>query len=657
MRNRGIYTVAGILIGAAGTIYLGHGLGVWAQLAERPGHSRSNSQTQPRDLSGLSIKNPRVRVVHTTDPSEAGGSMYLQQTDPWLGYQWGRSLTQRNFRDRDGVYGQTGKIDGVLLADGVTRMMDRSHTSSCGTCHNVPYRDAGAGMTMAKNGGTGRNTPHMFGGGLIEMIGLQMRLQALALADTNRDGWISKEEAKGKRCVISNLPNDIDGERIAIDYGSFDDADADGTPDLNPVFYPIFVDARGKRIPFARNWEFPGVAGYTFEVQVFGFGNLYHPFRPPISTTLRAFSATPFDIHAGLQACDPTTMTNDPKMDGCALVSNAGAQQFVTAIGKDRGSVKNNTGISLEDPDNDGYCEEITEGDLDVVEWYLLNHPAPTRGRQTDGVKRGEMLFAELGCAKCHVPDWHLHAENAEAKDYTQRYSGDRRFFDLSVTYNAERQRLEGKVKLLSKKVDDRWLPNREAFTVRGVYSDFKYHDVGEAFYQMQYDGSIVKQWRTTPLWGVGTTAPYGHDGASLDLHSVIVRHGGEATASQQAYVALTDADQERLLQFLRSLVLYQTDVLPCDIDGDGKISEHFMVQGMDTGLERFNPEWLFRVPGKIEGPIRNIQGEKIESMALTNVVESYGLNLPFLRDRDQDGFPDVIDAAPDRQGFRDGLK
>ena len=28
------------------------------------------------------------------------------------------------------------------------------------------------------------------------------------------------------------------------------------------------------------------------------------------------------------------------------------------------------------------------------------------------------------------------------------------------------------------------------------------------------------------------------------------------------------------------------------------------MVQGMDTGLERFNPEWLFSVPGKIEGPI-----------------------------------------------------
>src|SRR2546421_647631 len=141
------------------------------------------------------------------------GRMYLQQADRWLGYQWGRSLTQRNFRERDGVYGQAGKLDGILLTDGVTPMMDRGHVSSCGACHNVPYRDAGAGMTIAKNGGSGRNTPHAFGAGLLEMIGLQMRLQALAIADTNRDGWISKEEAKGKRCVLSNLPAGVAGER------------------------------------------------------------------------------------------------------------------------------------------------------------------------------------------------------------------------------------------------------------------------------------------------------------------------------------------------------------------------------------------------------------------------------------------------------------
>jgi hypothetical protein len=173
----------------------------------------------------------------------------------------------------------------------------------------------------------------------------------------------------------------------------------------------------------------------------------------------------------------------------------------------------------------------------------------------------------------------------------------------------------------------------------------------------MQWDGSLVKMWRTTPLWGLGSTAPYGHDGASLDLDSVIRRHGGEARSARNAYAALPLNDRRDLIDFLNNLVLFQTDQLPCDIDGDGSISDHFIVQGMDTGVERFNPEWLFRVPGKIEGRITNHRGDKIMSQAFTNVRAAYGLDLPYLKDTDGDGFPDVIDPAPRQTGYRDGVK
>src|SRR3984893_16836744 len=144
------WILSGVVLGAAAAGYVGQALLVQGQQTERPGNSRDDRMIAPCDLSGLSIKNPRVRVVHTSDPSREGGSMYLQQVDPWLGYQWGRSLTQRNFRKRDGVYGDAGKLDGLLLPDGVTKMMDRSHVNSCAICHNVPYRDAGAGATIAK---------------------------------------------------------------------------------------------------------------------------------------------------------------------------------------------------------------------------------------------------------------------------------------------------------------------------------------------------------------------------------------------------------------------------------------------------------------------------------------------------------------------------
>jgi cytochrome c peroxidase len=100
----------------------------------------------------------------------------------------------------------------------------------------------------------------------------------------------------------------------------------------------------------------------------------------------------------------------------------------------------------------------------------------------------------------------------------------------------------------------------------------------------VQFDGSIVRKWRTTPLWGVGSTAPYGHDGASLSLDEVIRRHGGEALETRTAYSKLNNHDRRMLIEFLESLVLYQTDRLACDLDGDGKVSEHFFVAGVDTG-------------------------------------------------------------------------
>lgn len=118
---------------------------------------------------------------------------------------------------------------------------------------------------------------------------------------------------------------------------------------------------------------------------------------------------------------------------------------------------------------------------------------------------------------------------------------------------------------------------------------------------------------------------------------------GGEAEAVTGRYRALGRADQEALIAFLNSLVLYSTEDLPTDLDGDGKIAAHFRVAGRDTGPERFNPEWLFRTPARIEGPITAPDGRRVVSQALVNRREAYGLDLPLCRDQDRDGFPDAL--------------
>src|SRR5262249_54000522 len=159
-------------------------------------------------------------------------------------------------------------------------------------------------------------------------------------------------------------------------------------------------------------------------------------------------------------AYDPTTLAEDDG-DGLAGMSNAGMRQMVFAAGRDRGRVRGPTGISLDDPDRDGVCHELTEGDMDVVEWYMLNHPRPGRGRQSDRTRRGEAIFASIGCTSCHVPDWHLPGANLTARDYTQRHAGDRRFFDVEATYDEARRRVTGQLVRLTDRVGNRHVPRR----------------------------------------------------------------------------------------------------------------------------------------------------------------------------------------------------
>jgi hypothetical protein len=64
----------------------------------------------------------------------------------------------------------------------------------------------------------------------------------------------------------------------------------------------------------------------------------------------------------------------------------------------------------------------------------------------------------------------------------------------------------------------------------------------------------------TAPLWGVGSKAPYGHDGRSVTLEDVILRHGGEAETSRDRFVALADDNQRKIIEFLQTLLLFPPD-------------------------------------------------------------------------------------------------
>lgn len=627
---------------ALGSLSLAFAPPAAAQYAERS--ALLGSGERGVDCSGRSIKNPRVRAIHEADPTRRGGTAFFFEYDPFLAYQLGRNLNFREFRERDGIF--DASISGFKgpMPDGTTSKITANNQVSCLGCHNLPSGNPGGGANFSKDSGHGRNSPHYFGAGIMEMLAIQVRTEMLLAIDTDANGWVSAAEAQAAPASLL-VPT---GSGANLDYGDPRLSNgATGSPSLNNIFNVWYVDAQGARVPGATEVDGQTTFGYTFAMVVWGFGQ--GPGRSALNPTNRAFLWDPWAAHGGLDSHDPSTL-DDPDGDGVSAPTLAGAVQFpATHRAPDAGAQLDPLGFSRDDPDGDGFLTEISEGDLDLAEWFMLNAPRPAFAGTPAKYARGVGILTSMGCAECHTPSWTIRAADSD-------FAGDRRFFDLDVAWNAQTERLEGEVVPLYTKQARRYLRHFGAFTVEGLFTDLRHHDMGERFEEIDFGGNKNRLWRTSPLWGVGSSWPYGHDGQSLTLEDAILRHGGEGAAARAAYVGASESDRAELLSFLSSLRLYDIETLPTDVDGDGQIASNFMVAGMDTGRERFNPEWLFRSPVKIQGLVTNTDGVVVRSFAATNLVDAYGLDLPLRRDTDLDGWPDVWDHAPGQVGYQDGV-
>jgi hypothetical protein len=653
-----------------------------AQYAERP--SLAGSGQPDVDVSGRSVKNPRVRAIHSTDPTLKGTSAYFVSRDPFLAYQLGRNLNYREFRSRDGVFNTspTGVAGfGGPMVDGTTAKITANNQASCLGCHNLPNGNPGGGTNFAKDSGLGRNAPHYYGAGIVEMLAIQNRATLINMIDTDGDGWVSAVEANAAPNPLQistesgrsggGIASDpfasgmMSGQKApptlfsgpSIQYGSAAlDGGATGSPQFNSIIRVWYGLESGGVIdiaPGATSIDGVNATHYNFEIVVWGWGQ-----RTPASAlnpTNRAFLWDPWVSHSGLESYDPSS-GNDPDGDGVSVPTICGAIQFpATHLAPDSGTSLDPLGFSTHDPDGDGYYTEISEGDLDLAEWFMLNTPRPAYSDTKQSYDSGTYAMQQLGCTSCHVPNWTISPQ-ASPFGASAEFAGDRRLFDLDVTWNEETQRLEGELEPLYDVIGRDFVPNRQAFQVNGLFSDLLQHEMGEGFAEMAYDGNVNSTWRTPPLWGVGSGFPWGHDGASLTLDDAIRRHGGEAVASAEAYANAGPGMRRNLLRLLENLVLYDIESLPADINGDGMISEAYTVAGQDTGLERFNAEWLFVHPVEIQGSVLNSDGIVIRSNQAVNLSTAYGLDLESRRDSDLDGWPDVWDNAPFTAGYKDGV-
>jgi hypothetical protein len=180
-----------------------------------------------------------------------------------------------------------------------------------------------------------------------------------------------------------------------------------------------------------------------------------------------------------------------------------------------------------------------------------------------------------IGCGACHIPDLQI--------------DHDRRVANIDTVYDP----VKGIFNKLFATATTQYVvyddglgfppikqPAGGKFLVKNIFTDFKRHDLGVNFWERNYDGSFQKEFLTRPLWGVGSTAPYGHDGRSINLTEVILRHGGEAQQARDAFAAQSDANKASVLAFLNSLVIFPPDDTASNLDPGNPSAPNFPQAG-----------------------------------------------------------------------------
>ena len=141
--------------------------------------------TQTPNAANAGIKKSFTEEVSAGrgDALTPGTSLYLVQRDPFRSILRGRQLFQRKFQVAQGLGPRTGDGMGNIETDG---SLGAGLSDSCASCHSRPLGSAGFGGNVFTRPDS-RDTPHLFGLGLQEMLADEITadLRALRLRASN----------------------------------------------------------------------------------------------------------------------------------------------------------------------------------------------------------------------------------------------------------------------------------------------------------------------------------------------------------------------------------------------------------------------------------------------------------------------------------------
>lgn len=446
------------------------------------------------------------------DANTWNSSIFIIQRDPFRSIRRGRQLFQRKFTRLQGQGANEG--DGLGNLDTVGAI-GAGLSDSCALCHGRPRGSAGTGGNVVTRPDS-RDAPHLFGLGLKEMLADEITTDLRNI----RQQAISQAAKTGQSVT---LPLNSKG----INYGSIT-ASPDGSTDISHV-QGVDPDLRVK--PFFAE-------GSTISMREFIVGALHKEMGLEVNDPDLAAAS------AGHKVTTPAGMVLD------------GTQDVISPPPP---------------PDAQSGQYELDPAIVDHLEFYLLNYFKPGLGKQDTTTALGRSEFNRIGCNSCHMSDLMINRDRRVADVETVFDPVRGNFNDLFASATALINSLDDGSGYPPLKV-----PQGNPFLVKNVFTDFKRHDLGPNFYERNYDGTLQKVFLTRALWGVGSTGPYGHDGRSMTLDDVILRHGGEAQASRNAYAKLARPESDALQKFLNSLLLFPPDDTASNLDPGNRSTPNF---------------------------------------------------------------------------------